>query len=148
MKIHQFDLPNMDNAQWHNRGGKCEIALKRYFGYKCDKVAPRGTYDIEELRAEIKSADSTLLDRCIGADLTESINNYFNLVDIDVWYYVDIKDNECVAFEMNANEFYAFLCEFTRYDHTRKTVRIATLSRRMRKWAEHPQCASDIIVLE
>lgn len=148
MKIHKFDLPSLDGAQWNNRGGKCEIALKRYLGYECDKVAPRGHYDIEDLRAEVKSADSTLLDRRIGDTLEQSINNYFNLVDIDKWFYMNIKGNECIAFEMNAREWYAFLCEFTRYDHSRGTVRIATLSRRMRKWVECPQCASDIIVLE
>ena len=148
MKVHKFDLPSLDGAQWNNRGGKCEIALKRYLGYECDKVAPRGQYDIEDLHAEIKSADSTLLDRRIGANLEESINNYFNIVNIDKWFYVDISGAQCIAFEMNAREWYAFLCEFTRYDPTRGTVRLATLSRRMLKWVENPLCASDIIVLE
>lgn len=148
MKIHNFDLPSLDGAEWNNRGGKCEIALKRYLGYECDKVAPRGHYDIEELHAEVKSADSTLLNCKIADTLEESINKYFDMVDIDKWFYVDISGAQCIAFEMDAREFYSFLCEFTRYDESRGTVRIATLSRRMRKWVECPQCASDIIVLE
>lgn len=148
MKIHKFDLPSLDGAQWNNRGGKCEIALKRYLGYECDKVAPRGHYDIEELRAEVKSADSTLLNCKIADTLEESINKYFDMVDIDKWFYVDISGAQCIMFEMDMREFCAFLYEFARYDKTRNTVRLATLSRRMLKWAECPQCASDIIVLE
>lgn len=148
MRIHKFDLPDLMNAQWNNRGGKCEIALKRHLGYECDKVAPRGHYDIEELRAEVKSADSTLLNCRIADTLEESINQYFNIVDIDKWFYMDISGTQCIAFEMDAREFYAFLYEFTRYDTTRGTIRLATLSKRMLKWVECPICASNIIVLE
>lgn len=148
MKVHKFNLPSLDGAQWNNRGGKCEIALKRYLGYECDKVAPRGHYDIEELRAEVKSADSTLLNCKIADTLEQSINKYFDMVDIDKWFYMNISGAQCIAFEMDAREFYSFLSEFTRYDTTRGTVRIATLSRRMLKWVEYPQCASNIIVLE
>lgn len=148
MKVHQFPIPNMQGAQYSNRGGWYEIALKRALGYECDKVAPRGTYDIEELRAEVKSADATLYHKTLGVDLINSITKYFDIVDIDTWYYVGEHKKELCVFEMNAREFCAFLYEFARYDKTRQTVRLATLSRRMRKWAERPQCASDIIVLE
>lgn len=148
MNTYTLPIPNMQGAQYSNRGGWYEIALKRALGYKCDKVAPRGTYDIEELKAEIKSADATLYNVKLGADLNTSIAKYFDMVNIDVWYYVGKRDNQLCVFEMNAREFCAFLYEFARYDTTRGTVRLATLSRRMRKWAECPQCASDIIVLE
>lgn len=148
MKVHQFPIPNMQGAQYSNRGGWYEIALKRALGYVCDKVAPRGTYDIEEIKGEIKSADATLYHKTLGADLNTSITKYFEMVDINIWYYVGKCGNELCAFEMNAREFCAFLYEFARYDKTRNTVRLATLSRRMRKWAERPICASNIIVLE
>lgn len=148
MNTYTLPIPSMQGAQYTNRGGWYEIALKRALGYKCDKVAPRGTYDIEEIKGEIKSADATLYNAKLGADLTQSINKYFDMVDIDKWYYVGKRNNELYIFEMNAKEFYSFLCEFARYDTTRGTVRLATLSRRMRKWAERPMCASNIIVLE
>ena len=148
MNTYTLPIPNMDGAQYSNNGGYYEIALKRALGYKCDKVAPRGHYDIEELKAEIKSADSTLLNYRIADTLEQSIIKYFDMVDIDTWYYVGKRDNELCVFEMNAREFCAFLYEFARYDTTRGTVRLATLSRRMRKWAECPTYASDIIVLE
>lgn len=148
MNTYTFPIPNMQGAQYNNRGGWYEIALKRALGYACDKVAPRGIYDIEELKAEIKSADATLYYKTLGADLNTSTTKYFDMVDIDKWYYVGKRDNMLYVFEMNAREFCAFLYEFARYDTTRGTVRLATLSRRMRKWAECPQCASDIIVLE
>lgn len=148
MKVHQFPIPPMQGAQYSNRGGWYEIALKRALGYKCDKVAPRGAYDIEEIRGEIKSADATLYSAKLGADLNTSITKYFDMVDIDVWYYVGKHDNQLYVFEMDAREFYAFLYEFARYDTTRGTIRLATLSKRMRKWAERPICASNIIVLE
>lgn len=148
MKVHQFPIPNMQGAQYSNRGGWYEIALKRALGYECDKVAPRGAYDIEEIKGEIKSADATLYHKTLGADLINSITKYFDIVDIDIWYYVGKFNNELYVFEMNAREFCAFLYEFARYDKTRNTVRLATLSRRMRKWAERPICASNIIVLE
>lgn len=148
MNTYTFPIPDMQGAQYTNRGGWYEIALKRALEYQCDKVAPRGHYDIEELRAEIKSADATLYNAKLGADLFTSIAKYFDVVDIDVWFYVGKYENQLYMFEMNAREFCAFLCEFARYDTTRGTVRLATLSRRMRRWAECPQCASDIIVLE
>lgn len=148
MNTYILPIPNMNGAEWHNKGGWYEIALKRAIGYACDKVAPRGTYDIKELKAEIKSADATLYHKTLGADLITSIIKYFDIVDIDTWFYVGKYNNELYVFEMDAREFCAFLYEFARYDTTRGTVRLATLSRRMRKWAECPQCASDIIVLE
>ena len=148
MNTYILPIPNMQGAQYTNRGGWYEIALKRALGYTCDKVAPHGTYDIEEIKGEIKSADATLYHKTLGADLFTSVIKYFEKVDIDIWYYVGKCGNELCAFEMNAREFCAFLYEFARYDKTRQTVRLATLSRRMRKWAERPQCASDIIVLE
>lgn len=148
MKTYTLPIPNMKGAQYSNRGGWYEIALKRALGYTCDKVAPRGTYDIEELKAEIKSADATLYNAKLGADLFTSITKYFDMVDIDTWFYVGKYNNELYIFKMNAKEFYSFLYEFARYDTTRGTVRLATLSRRMRKWAERPTFASDIIVLE
>jgi hypothetical protein len=148
MKVHQFPIPDMQGAQYSNRGGWYEIALKRALGYQCDKVAPRGAYDIEEIKGEIKSADATLYHKTLGADLNTSITKYFEMVNIDVWYYVGKCNSALYAFEMNAREFCAFLYEFARYDKTRQTVRLATLSRRMRKWTECPICASNIIVLE
>lgn len=148
MKTYTLPIPPMQGAQYNNRGGWYEIALKRALGYKCDKVAPRGAYDIEEIKGEIKSADATLYHKTLGADLFTSITKYFDIVDIDIWYYVGKFNNELYAFKMNAREFYAFLYEFARYDITRGTVRLATLSRRMRKWTERPICASNIIVLE
>lgn len=148
MNTYIFPIPPMQDAQYSNRGGWYEIALKRALGYSCDKVAPRGTYDIKEIKGEIKSADATLYNAKLGADLNTSIIKYFDIVDIDVWYYVGKCGNALCVFEMNAREFCAFLYEFARYDITRGTVRLATLSRRMRKWAERPICASDIIVLE
>ena len=148
MNIYTLPIPNMQGAQYSNRGGWYEIALKRAFKYACNKVAPRGTYDIEEIKGEIKSADATLYHKTLGADLDTSIMKYFDIVDIDIWYYVGKRDNMLCVFEMDAREFCAFLYEFARYDTTRGTVRLATLSKRMRKWAERPICASDIIVLE
>lgn len=148
MNTYTLPIPNMEGAQYSNRGGWYEIALKRALGYKCDKVAPRGTYDIEEINGEIKSADATLYHKTLGADLIASITKYFDMVDIDTWFYVGKYSKQLYIFEMNACEFCAFLYEFARYDTTRGTVRLATLSRRMRKWAECPQCTSDIIVLE
>ena len=148
MNTYTLPIPNMQGAQYSNHGGWYEIALKRALGYACDKVAPRGTYDIEEIKGEIKSADATLYHKTLGADLNTSITKYFEIVDIDVWYYVGKCGNALYVFEMNAREFCAFLYEFARYDKTRQTVRLATLSRRMRKWAERPICASNIIVLE
>lgn len=148
MNTYTLPISNMQGAQYSNRGGWYEIALKRALGYKCDKVAPRGAYDIEEIKGEIKSADATLYYKTLGADLNTSIAKYFDIVDIDIWYYVGKYGNALYVFEMNAREFCAFLYEFARYDKTRNTVRLATLSRRMRKWAERPICASNIIVLE
>ena len=148
MNTYTLPIPNMQGAQYSNRGGWYEIALKRALGYACDKVAPRGHYDIEELRVEIKSADATLYHKTLGADLNTSITKYFDMVDIDTWFYVGKYNNDLYVFEMDAREFCAFLYEFARYDTTRGTVRLATLSRRMRKWAECPTFASEIIILE
>ena len=112
-----------------NNGTANEVAVKSGLGLPAVKDGNGAfdiTDDIPEYGASVKSSAATLVNRKLGNNFDEVINAYFEQVHSKVvWYSViDIEHKQVTVYEMNHKEFRQYLKLFSRFDETRKVIRL------------------------
>lgn len=119
----------MDFVHYGNGGDASEWVTKDSVGLDATKDA-NGAYDvtddIPEFNASVKSSAATLVNRPLGNDFDTVVNAYFETVHSKViWYSVaDFAKKVVTIYQMNHAEFRQYLKLFSRYDASRKVVRL------------------------
>lgn len=122
-------VPYNINGKDDNGGAANECAVKSGLGLPAIKDG-NGAFDvgddIPEYNASVKSSAATLVNRKLGNNFDEVINAYFEQVHSKVvWYSViDIEHKQVTVYEMNHKEFRQYLKLFSRFDETRKVIRL------------------------
>lgn len=125
-------------AHWTNGGEAHEIITKSVLGFEAKKDAntsyDKGS-DIEALRASVKSARFTLVNKALASTFDDTVNEYFNTTHSKVWIYAIIIDTEITLYFMDDVEFREFLYKFTALNE-RGLIRGKHTSGKMIKWFE------------
>lgn len=126
-------------GNWMNAGDFAEVSLKAVLGYEPIKDA-NTPYDvgsdIEDLRASVKSAKSSLVNRYLGDDFDTVATNYFATTHSTIWVWVVLIDDMVEAYWMNEKEFREFVAVWGSWDKSRKTIRFKISSSKMIQWLE------------
>lgn len=124
---------------YKNRGEFLESVAKHYRGIYTESnptTAWNEGSDIENENASVKSSEASL-GRAVG-----TLENYFQNVASNKFIWVEFNDNtqEVTEYQMNKNEFFAFIQQFTRVhnssNHKEQIFRFYKTSRRMLQWFE------------
>lgn len=119
----------MDFVHYGNGGDAAEWVTKDACGLDATKDG-NGAYDvtddIPEYNASVKSSAATLVNRPLGNTFEEVVNAYFeNVHSRVIWYSVaDFAKKIVTIYEMNHAEFAEYLKRFSRYDTSRKVIRL------------------------
>jgi hypothetical protein len=119
----------MDFVHYGNGGDAAEWVTKDAFGLDATKDA-NGAYDmtddIPEYNASVKSSAATLVNKPLGDDFNSTMTAYFETVHSKViWYSVaDFAKKIVIIYEMNHAEFSEYLKHFSRFDASRKVIRL------------------------
>lgn len=122
-------VPYNINGKDDNGGTANECGVKSGLGLppiKDGNGAFDTTDDIPEFNASVKSSAATLVNRKLGNNFDEVVNAYFEQVHSkNIWYSVlDIEHKQVTVYEMNHTEFRQYLKLFSRFDASRKVVRL------------------------
>lgn len=122
-------VPYSINGKDDNCGAANECAIKSGLGLPATKDGNGAfdvTDDIPEYSASVKSSAATLVNRKLGNNFDEVVNAYFEQVHSKiVWYSViDVEHKQVVVYEMNHKEFRQYLKLFSRFDESRKVIRL------------------------
>lgn len=121
--------PYSINGKDDNAGTATECGVKSGLGLPAVKDG-NGAYDvtddIPEYGVSVKSSNATLVNRPLGNDFDTVVNAYFETVHSKlIWYGVlDTVKKAVTVYEMNHAEFKQYLKLFSRYDSSRKVVRL------------------------
>jgi hypothetical protein len=135
-------VPYSINGKDDNGGTASECAVKSGLGLppvKDGNGAFDVTDDIPEYNASVKSSAATLVNRKLGNNFDEVINAYFEQVHSRwIWYSViDIEHKQVTVYEMDHKEFRQYLKLFSRFDASRKVVRLNKDARSVNlRWLE------------
>ena len=119
----------LDRKTYFNGGDANEIQVKAVHGLPAVKDS-NGAYDvtddIPQFSASVKSNAATLVNRVLGNDFDSTIKAYFETVHSkNVWYAVsDYEKHTITVYKMNHIEFREYLKRFSKFDETRKVIRL------------------------
>lgn len=119
----------MDFIHYGNGGDATEWVTKDACGLDATKDG-NGAYDvtddIPEYNASVKSSAATLVNKPLGDDFNSTLQAYFETVHSRViWYSVaDFAKKTVTIYEMSHAEFSEYLRRFSRYDTSRKVIRL------------------------
>ena len=122
-------VPYNINGKDDNGGAAVECGVKSGLGLPAVKDG-NGAYDViddvPEYNASVKSSAATLVNRKLGDNFDEVVNAYFETVHSKVVWYgvIDTMKNAVTVYEMNHKEFRQYLKLFSRFDDSRKVVRL------------------------
>ena len=129
----------LDGEHFMNGGEFAEVAdkLVKGFGSTKDANTPfdKGS-DIPETETSVKSSRATLTSTQIGYDFESIKRCYFARVHSTNWDYVVIVDDTVTVYNMNAEEFEAFLDNWATYCKDRNVIRFKSTSVKMLQWLE------------
>ena len=127
-----------DGVHYMNNGEFIETLVKYHMGFAYGKDAntpyDMGS-DIPEIRASVKSGKATLVNKKLGADMAEFLDNYFANVHSDKWAWGVQTEENLTVYMMNATEFRAFT-EMWANMNERGVVRYKATSGKMVRWLE------------
>jgi hypothetical protein len=121
--------PYSINGKSDNAGAAVECAIKSGLNLPAVKDS-NGAYDVTddvpEYGASVKSSAATLVNRPLGDNFDAVTNAYFETVHSKVvWYGIlDIAKKTVTVYEMDHAEFLEYLKRFSRFDETRKVIRL------------------------
>ena len=119
----------LDYETYFNGGDANEMQTKAVHGLPAVKDG-NGAYDvtddIPEYNASVKSNAATLVNRVLGNDFDSTVKAYFETVHSkNVWYAVsDYEKHTITIYKMNHDEFKEYLKRFSKFDETRKVIRL------------------------
>lgn len=129
----------MSDGRYYNAGEFLEASDKNSRGLDWHKDANtpwnKGS-DIEETHTSVKSSKFTLASNLTGDTVEEVLNRYFEQVASTNWDYVIQIDEQIYVYNMNRDEFKAFVLQFGRISKERRTVRGLATSSKMIRWLE------------
>lgn len=122
-------VPYNINGKDDNGGTATECGIKSGLGLPAIKDGNGAfdiTDDIPEYNASVKSSAATLVNRPLGNNFEEVVNAYFEKVHSKwIWYgVIDIITKTVTVYEMNHQEFRQYLKLFSRFDESRKVIRL------------------------
>ena len=122
-------VPYNINGKDDNNGCAVECGIKSGLGLSAVKDG-NGAYDITddipEYGVSVKSSAATLVNRPLGNDFDTIVNAYFETVHSKlIWYGVlDTVKKAVTVYEMTHAEFRQYLKLFSRFDASRKVIRL------------------------
>ena len=129
----------MSDGRYYNTGEFLEATDKNSRGLDWHKDANipwnKGS-DIEQTHTSVKSSKFTLASDLTGDTVEEVLEQYFEQVASTNWDYVIQIDEQIYIYNMNRDEFKAFVLQFARIDKTRRTVRGLETSSKTVRWLE------------
>lgn len=130
----------MSDGRHYNTGEFLEASVKNSLGLDWHKDANtpwnKGS-DIEETHTSVKSSKFTLASDLRGDTVEEVLEQYFEQVASTNWDYVIQIDEQIYVYNMNRDEFKAFVLQFARIDKTRRTVRGLATSSKTIAWLQN-----------
>lgn len=133
---------SLNNGETYmNHGEYCECLAKFVLGFDAEKDAntrfDKGE-DIPELNASVKSWNCGLTDMKLGDTREEFLANFWAMSNPTVTYmWVDDYADMVDLWEMNEEEFKAFIEMFGSWDNYCKKIRIKTSINKIRTWLEN-----------
>lgn len=132
----------IDGINHFNNGEANEMQAKAVYGLPAVKDSNGAfdtTDDIPEFNASVKSSAATLVNRPLGNNFDEVIEAYFEQVHSkNIWYSVsDYEARTVTIYKMNHSEFRQYLKLFSRFDASRKVIRLNKDARSVNlRWLE------------
>ena len=130
---------SFDGLRWMNKGDFLECAdklCKGFSGVKDGNTPFDKDSDIPETSTSVKSGKATLTSVSLGNDYQTIKDNYFSRVHSTNWDFVVMVDSTIVIYNMDKDEFSAFMDRFTYFDKDRCVIRFKAYSSKMGMWLD------------
>ena len=128
---------SFDGIRFMNNGEFIEGVRKSVLGLSAKKDAntsyEKGS-DIPERNESVKSGKATLVNKVLGENMEETLEQYFKTVASTSFSWNFILDNNLVSYVMNASEFREFIKAWARFDAGRKVIRFKDTTADLITW--------------